>query len=98
MNVKEYIGKRIFELRTQNKISQQTLADCLGYTRTSIVNIEAGRQGLPVDQMWTVCNALHCTPNDLFPETNPMEYKYEEVEKVIYERVARTIKVKKLIL
>jgi DNA-binding XRE family transcriptional regulator len=98
MNVKEYIGVKIKEKRKEAKISQEMLAEYLGYTRTSIVNIEAGRQGLPSDVFWMVCNALHCTPNDLFPDTSPAKHKFKTIEKTVYVRVPKTIKVKKITL
>jgi DNA-binding XRE family transcriptional regulator len=65
--VKKFIGTKIHEIRKRQGISQHALAEKLGYARTSIVNIEAGKQGLPCNVLWMVCNILHCTPNDLYP-------------------------------
>lgn len=96
MNVKEYVGKQIYQRRKEIGFTQEHLADFLGLVRTSIINIEAGRQGVPLDTFWKICNLLHCTPNDLLPETKMAEWDYDEVDKVIYERVPKTIKVKKL--
>jgi transcriptional regulator with XRE-family HTH domain len=96
MNIKEYVGNQIHKRRKAAKFNQEQLAEYLGMTRTSIVNIEAGRQGVPLDTFWKICNFLHCQPNDLLPETQVVEWDYEEVEKVIYERVPKTIKVRKL--
>jgi transcriptional regulator with XRE-family HTH domain len=98
LNVKEYIGKRVKELRKKSGFAQESLAEYLNMTRTSIVNIEQGRQGLPMDRLYLVCCFLHCTPNDLFPEVKEVEWKYEDVEITVYERVPKTITVKKLIV
>lgn len=98
MNVKEFVGHEICKRRKAAGFSQEQLSDYLGLTRISIVNIEAGRQGTPLNTLWKICNFLHCTPNDLFPETQVAEWDYEEVEKTIYEKVPKVIKVKRLIV
>lgn len=39
--------------------------DDVGYTRTSLVNIEAGRQRLPMHQVEEIAKALGTTPRNL---------------------------------
>jgi transcriptional regulator with XRE-family HTH domain len=45
------------------------MADALGLTRTSAVNIEKGRQHLAVHQLVRVADFLGCNPGDLIPTT-----------------------------
>lgn len=96
MNIKEYVGNEILKRRKSSGFSQQDVANYLGVTRVSIINIEAGRQGVTLDNLWKLCNLLHCTPNEILPETQLEEWEYEDVEKVVYERVKKTVKVKKI--
>lgn len=93
-DIKIYIGKQIKERRKDAKITQEDFGTYLGLTRTSVINIESGRHGTTAEAIWKICNMLHCTPNDLFPNTKPARRKYRWIEKTI--RVPKKVMVKKL--
>ncbi len=59
------LGGRIQLIRETLGMSQQELAKRVGYTRVSIVNIEAGRQRLPLHQVEEIAKALSSTPKNL---------------------------------
>ncbi len=59
------LGARIQIIRETLDMSQESLAKKVGYTRTSIVNIEAGRQRLPLHQVQEIAAALSTTPKNL---------------------------------
>lgn len=59
------IGARIQIIRETLDMSQDSLAKKVGYTRVSIVNIEAGRQRLPLHQIEEIAKALATTPKNL---------------------------------
>lgn len=65
------MGDRIRERRSGVGRTQQELADQLGLTRTSVVNIEKGRQHLAVHQLVLVADYLGCAPGDLIPSLAP---------------------------
>lgn len=98
MIIKEYFGKQVHRIRKELKISQDELAKFMGYSRTSIVNIEAGRQSPPIEGLWKLCSALLCTPNDLLPPVEEAEFKEIDVDMVVVERVEKIVKVKKKVL
>ena len=52
------IGIRIKEVRQNVGMNQQELAEKIELTRTSISNIEAGRQLAPLDVLYKICHAL----------------------------------------
>lgn len=52
------IGARIQMIREAVGMTQDDLAKKVGYTRTSVVNIEAGRQRLPLHQVEEIARAL----------------------------------------
>ncbi len=59
------IGARIQMVREVLAMTQEDLAKKVGYTRTSLVNIEAGRQRLPMHQVEEIAKALSTTPRNL---------------------------------
>lgn len=61
------MGDRIRERRQAKRITQDRLAAHMGLTRTSIVNIEKGRQHLAVHQLVRISDLLGCAPGDLIP-------------------------------
>lgn len=60
---KEYIrtsiGARIRDLRTQQHLSQQQLADLAGVTKANICNIERGAYSVGLDVLNKIATALH---------------------------------------
>lgn len=64
-------GERVKQLRQQRGMSQQALADRVGALRTSITNIEAGRQHLVTKTCLGVAEALDVPPAALFGELRP---------------------------
>jgi transcriptional regulator with XRE-family HTH domain len=62
------IGSQIRELRNKKGITQERLAELVSLTRTSITNIEKGRQKLPIHTLYVFANALGVAPRDLLPE------------------------------
>jgi DNA-binding XRE family transcriptional regulator len=54
--------------RQKPKMSQAQLAGFLGISRTSIVNIEAGRQHPPLYVMWKIAETLRIEISHFFPK------------------------------
>lgn len=59
------IGVRIKELRGQRR--QEQLAAAIGMLRTSVANIESGRQKTPLHVLYRVCAFLDVEPAVLLP-------------------------------
>jgi len=83
------LGGRIREARDAIGISQAKLAKKLGMTRTSIVNIEAGRQRPPLHVMWAIADELRTevalllpTRSDYDQEVEPMELDPETITQI----------------
>ena len=69
------IGSRIRAARQRAvpSVSQTRLADGLGVSRASIVNIEAGKQRPPIHLLWKIADALGVDAVSLLPSSS--EYK-----------------------
>jgi transcriptional regulator with XRE-family HTH domain len=55
----DYIAIQIYHFRKEAGLNQEELATKVGLTRTSIVNIEAGRQRLPIHVLANIAEALN---------------------------------------
>lgn len=63
----QIIGRKIRAARLQTGMSQAELAERLQMTRTSVVNIEYGRQRPPLHVLWQIADAMNVEPVDLVP-------------------------------
>ncbi|MCB0063473.1 MAG: helix-turn-helix transcriptional regulator [Caldilineaceae bacterium] len=70
----EEIGRRLFEIRKYKGVKQKELARKIRITRTSVANIEAGRQGLKFWRFLQICAALGVEPWQVLRD-NWMDYR-----------------------
>lgn len=61
----EELGKSIRARREELKITQAELGDRLGLSRTSVTNIECGRQRLLIEQFCRLADVLKCNRDTL---------------------------------
>lgn len=54
-------------------MSQDELAGAASLSRTSIVNIERGRQGVSIATLYRLAAALVCSPGELLPPQHEVE-------------------------
>ena len=67
------VGKSIKNARGKKGLSQDKLAKAVKLTRTSITNIEKGRQKILLDTLWQISSILEVSLMELIP--NPQEIK-----------------------
>jgi transcriptional regulator with XRE-family HTH domain len=61
-------GSRLRELREEKSVTQEELAKRVELSRTSITNIEKGRQRIMLHQLVELAEALDANPSDLIPQ------------------------------
>mgnify|MGYP000868033912 CR=1 FL=1 len=61
------IGRLIRQCRKRQNFTQEKLALLVGLSRTSLANIESGRQKLLIHQIYAFAAALGMEPGDLLP-------------------------------
>lgn len=66
------VGQRIAKTRV-GRLTQEALANRTGLTRTSIINIEKGRQQILLHTLIDISRALQIPVADLIPEMNSLE-------------------------
>ena len=64
--IKELVGKRIRELRKQQLISQEDLAEKADLDRTYITSVECGKRNISIENLYRIANALDVTMEELF--------------------------------
>ncbi len=62
-----YVGSAIRQARRTKKLTQAGLASAVGLTRTSISNIEKGRQKLLLHTFYEISEVLNADPIQLLP-------------------------------
>ncbi len=84
------LGRRIRRVR-EGKLSQEELAVRVGLTRTSITNIEKGRQKLMVHTLWAIAKVLAVDVDTLLPSASE---PYEEALRELpteHQRAVRAV-------
>jgi transcriptional regulator with XRE-family HTH domain len=56
------VAHLIADLRYEQSLTQGELADAIGLARTSVTNIEQGRQRISVENMFAIFDALGYVP------------------------------------
>lgn len=67
------VGERVRARRKKIPLTQEQLAKIVGLSRTSMTNIEKGRQRLQVHTLYMLSDALRTEPADLLPQKAELE-------------------------
>jgi DNA-binding XRE family transcriptional regulator len=93
------LGREIRDRRGKCARTQVELAEALGLTRTSVVNIEAGRQKLLLHHIYDLAEFFSCSAGDLLANQAPVrtERKFsisipEELPSEMQQLMLRAIK------
>lgn len=68
----ESVGLKIRERRKRLDLSQEDLAGSVGMSRTSITNVETGRQHPPLHQLLEIAEALKIDLRELVPSAEEL--------------------------
>lgn len=64
------IGQHIRQKREEARLTQGQLAEAVGILRTSITNLEAGRQKVPLHLLYELCAVLKVDIQEILPGMN----------------------------
>jgi len=81
-----YVGSRIAQFRKEKGIIQEVVAEALGLARTSVVNIEQGRQACDAHRLWEFASLFGKSLQDFFPPLVKYEIVTTEVEVVVVKK------------
>ena len=97
MNNREYIGKRIAEIRQAKGLSIRQLAEASGVNFANIYKIENGKYNVSIDILGKICDALGYHV-DIKPNMDEVIVTKEEIEELrkkfreIEEKTSMTVK------
>lgn len=77
------IGLKVSYFRKKCDISQSQLAEKIGVTRASIVNIEHGRQLPPIDRLLNIAIHLNVEVSDFLPSKAEFEKNKDKTAKMV---------------
>jgi len=75
----EEFGRRLRSARKAANLTQEALAERVGLSRTSITNIEKGRQHVSLHMLFSLANAIGIKPLELLPQKEAA-YKLEMID------------------
>lgn len=85
------LGIRIKQARRAKELSQTNLAQMIGCTRTTMVNIERGHQQINVHLIILICNALDLPLQELLNQDNDELYITVSDDRATPSRLSRTL-------
>lgn len=75
------LGEQIKKQREGKGLTQSTLADLIGVERTSITNIEKGRQRAPLHMVYKFCAVLKIQIEELLPsQAMVLDAGFQDIE------------------
>lgn len=77
------VGKRIKALRIEKNVTQIDLAKALGISQTNLSNIEQGRTGATLSNLFKIKEILGCSICDFFEEQPTVNSTSLDVDRII---------------
>ncbi|WP_367391884.1 helix-turn-helix domain-containing protein [Lewinella sp. LCG006] len=74
-----WIGNEVSKLRRKKRLSQAKLAELTGLSRSSVSNIEKGRQQSPLHVLWQIAEVLGVPITDIIPTNNEHETTLDDL-------------------
>jgi transcriptional regulator with XRE-family HTH domain len=72
-SIYQLVGSNIRKRRVKKGLTQEFLGDQVGLSRSSITNVEQGRQTILLHQFIELARVLGAEPQELLPENRPKE-------------------------
>lgn len=66
------VGNNISKFRHDRKLTQEKLAQAISLDRSSVSNIEQGRQKILLHNLYDIATALGVEPSDLLPKEDSL--------------------------
>jgi transcriptional regulator with XRE-family HTH domain len=67
------VGRNVRNVRIRHEVSQTQLANLIGFNRSSVANLEAGRQRIALHLFFLIAEALDARPEEILPDMQLLE-------------------------
>lgn len=95
-SVYKLVGNNIRTIREGNDYSQIELADLLGITRSSIINIEKGRQRCTIDKVIEIAIIFKSNYSDILPDKLNLKKELERITLLRLKEDKARVEIRKL--
>jgi transcriptional regulator with XRE-family HTH domain len=82
-------GKRLRAARREARLSQENVAERVGLTRSSIANIELGRQRITLHTLYALAGAVQSRPAALLPEIELLGGEEELLSREVLDELSQ---------
>ena len=86
----EILGERIKMRREELELSQLELSSLVGLGRTSISNIEKGKQSPPLSVIYEICDALNIDIQLLLPTSSEVKERVGDSSKDSFDKYLKS--------
>jgi transcriptional regulator with XRE-family HTH domain len=88
------LGENIKEARRRQSMNQEELGEKLGLSRVSVVNIETGKQRLPIHVLGDITGILRVKMNELVPDVSSQQLNPadEHINLDVFNKIIRETK------
>lgn len=83
-------GRKLKAARKAKRVTQSDVAEYVGLSRTSITNIEHGRQQVSLHVFLSLSNAVGIDPKQLLPDMDSIMLADEKFKKVVKDQKLST--------
>lgn len=80
---KKKVGQRIRKQREALEISREQLAERIGRVPRFCADIERGKAGMSIETMFSICNLLKLSPNELLLDQEESATPYDETRLIM---------------
>jgi transcriptional regulator with XRE-family HTH domain len=77
------LGRRVRDARSDAGVTQAHLAEAIQMTRSSVANLEAGRQRVPLHLLFAIADSLGVEAHSLLPAHEPQAHlNFQELDEL----------------
>ena len=90
-SIRKAVGQNIRRFREEAGLTQETLAEKLGFSTSHIANIEGGKTGISDEILASLCNLFHKKPSEIYNEPDLDFAVDKELKLAINDSVKKVI-------
>ena len=90
-NIRRAVAKNVKRFREEAGLTQDALAEKLGFSTSHIANIEGGKTGISDEILADLCNLFHKKPSEIYNEPDLNFAVDKELKLAIHDSVKKVI-------
>jgi transcriptional regulator with XRE-family HTH domain len=87
----QVIGERIQAMRKMHNLTQEKLSESIHKSRSSIAQIESGRQKVSLELLYEIAQALKCSIHELLPDEKNLQVDPDSANRISHQAQAQVL-------